>query len=30
MNLFWFLAAQLEIDERETLCTSIDLQSYSK
>lgn len=29
-NLFWVLAAQLEIDERENLCTSIDLQSYSK
>lgn len=29
-NLFWVLAAQLEIDERENLCTFIDLQSYSK
>ena len=30
VNLFWVLAAQLEIDERENLCTFIDLQSYSK
>lgn len=30
MNLFWVLASQLEIDERENLYTSIDLQSYSK
>lgn len=29
-NLFQVLAAQLEIDERENLCTFIDLQSYSK
>lgn len=29
-NLFWVLEAQLEIDERESLCTFIDLQSYSK
>lgn len=30
MNLFWVLTAQLEIDEKENLCTFIDLQSYSK
>lgn len=29
-NLFWVLAAQLEIDEKENLCTFIDVQSYSK